>query len=171
MIRRCNDDYSDQGQADMNTKHSDPSMSGYTRPIFGVGGPRVLGPVMKWALSKNAMMACAVLGIIAYFSGIVGFPHAAMPPEISILSSRPDLVSGGDALVEIRTPAGVHLNQIRLTLNGNDVTNQLRFDAASGGFRGLIGGMVVGENTLIAKIISPKPVQASLKVTNYPITG
>jgi hypothetical protein len=33
-------DYSVQGEADMNTKHSDPSMSGYTGPIFGTGGPR-----------------------------------------------------------------------------------------------------------------------------------
>ena len=41
----------------------------------------------------------------------------------------------------------------------------------SGGFRGLISGMAVGENTLVAKLKSPKPAQASLKVTNYPITG
>jgi hypothetical protein len=126
---------------------------------------------MKMILSnrQTAVMAFAILGALASFGGAFSRPAARL--EIRTLSSRPDLVSGGDALVEVRTPAGAQLNQLTLTLNGKDVTNQLRLDAASGSFRGLIGGMVVGENTLIAKIKSPKPAQASLKVTNYPITG
>jgi hypothetical protein len=132
---------------------------------------------MKMVLSnrQSAIMAFAVLGVLASFGmgsrGSGGFSQTATRLEIRTLSSRPGLVSGGDALVEIRTPAGAQLDQLTLTLNGKDVTNQLRLDAASGGFRGLIGGMVVGENTLIAKIKSPKPAQASLKVMNYPITG
>ena len=99
------------------------------------------------------------------------FPIAPSRLEIRTLSSRPDLVSGGDALVEVRAPAGAQLNQLTLTLNGKDVTSRLKLDAASGGFRGLIGGMAVGENTLVAKLKSPRAAQASLKVTNYPITG
>src|SRR5215471_8657147 len=132
---------------------------------------------MKMVLSnrQSVIMAFAVLGLLACFSGgsggSAGFSQTATRLEIRTLSSRPDLVSGGDALVEVKAPAGAQLSQLTLTLNGKDVTSQLRLDAASGGFRGLIGGMVVGENILIAKIKSPKPAQASLKVTNYPITG
>src|SRR5215813_15427420 len=120
-------------------------------------------------------MDFAVLVLLASFSlgnrGSAGFSQKATRLEIRTLSSRPDMVSGGDALVEVKAPAGARLNDLTLTLNGKDVTSRLKLDAASGGFRVLIGGMAVGENTLIAKIKSPKPAQASLKVTNYPITG
>ncbi len=91
--------------------------------------------------------------------------------EVRTLSSRPDLVSGGDALIEIKAPAGAQLNQLTLTLNGKDVTNQLRADKATGGFGGLISGLIVGENMLLAKLKSPRAAQATLKLTNYPITG
>lgn len=88
--------------------------------------------------------------------------------EIAILSSRPEFVSGGDALVEVRVPAGVALNRITLALNGRDVTPSLKPDAESGALRGLIGGMKLGDNLLAAKAGN---LQATLKATNYPITG
>jgi hypothetical protein len=118
----------------------------------------------------TAAIAFVVVSILSTLSADM-FSQSATRLEIRTLSSRPDMVSGGDALVEVKTPAGAQLSQLTLTLNGKDVTSRLKLDAASGGFRGLIGGMVVGENTLIAKIKSPKPAQASLKVTNFPITG
>ena len=112
------------------------------------------------------------------------FAQSAAKLEIRTLSSRPEFVSGGDALVEVKAPTGWSLNEIILTLNGKDVTDQLKdaSDAQSTAyrsFRGLISGMTVGENTLRVAI---KPssgssakagmaIQASIKVTNYPITG
>jgi hypothetical protein len=42
--------------------------------------------------------------------------------EISILSSSPDMVSGGDALVRVGVPSPVQLNKVRVGLNGDDVT-------------------------------------------------
>src|SRR5262245_17630893 len=120
---------------------------------------------------RAAGIAFALIGVLTSMVINDGFSQSAARLEIKTLSSRPDLVSGGDALVEVKAPAGAQLSQLTLTLNGKDVTNRLRPDAASGGFRGLISGMAVGENTLIAKIKSPKPAQASLKGTNYPITG
>jgi hypothetical protein len=89
--------------------------------------------------------------------------QAAAKLEIKTLSSRADLVSGGDALVEIKAPAGA---KVTLTLNGKDVTAQLKPDGTS--LRGLVSGFNVGENMLAAKA---GKLQAGLKVTNYPITG
>ena len=98
--------------------------------------------------------------------------------EIKTLSSRPDLVSGGDALVEVTVPPGVQLNQVRLTLNGNDVTGKLTETADPRSLRGLITGMVVGNNTLRAVLrptdqsrLAGRALQATLTVTNYPIAG
>ncbi|HWZ42712.1 MAG TPA: DUF6351 family protein [Candidatus Saccharimonadales bacterium] len=111
--------------------------------------------------------------------------HSSGPLEIKVLSSRPDMVSGGDALVEVKAPAGTGLHQVMLELNGKDVSNLLKHDPESGTFRALVGGMVVGKNTLRASTKegpeavgvtkSPghrlAPLDAALTVTNYPITG
>jgi Tannase-like family of unknown function (DUF6351) len=119
---------------------------------------------------RTIAITFALIGILTSLCARDAFSQSAARLEIRTLSSRPDLVSGGDALVEVKAPAGVRLNDLTLTLNGKDVTSRLKLDVA-GGFRGLISGMVVGENTLIAKMKSPKAAQASLKITNYPITG
>ncbi|MEO6725565.1 MAG: DUF6351 family protein [Blastocatellia bacterium] len=118
--------------------------------------------------SRIAFTACAVVGILAGFGNSIGHSQSSSNLEIKTLSSRPDLVSGGDALVEVKAPAGTQLNQITLTLNGKDVTRQLKPDTAAGSLRGVINGLNVGENTLLAKAAK---AQASLKITNYPITG
>ena len=120
--------------------------------------------------SCTAVIAFAVTGILVGFGSNDVLAQSARL-EIKTLSSRPDMVSGGDALVEVNAPAGAQLNQLTLTLNGKDVTNQLELDPTTGSFRGLISEMNLGDNMLLAKLKSPKPAQASLSVTNYPITG
>jgi len=122
------------------------------------------------------------------FAGLCGsdaFCQSAPKIEIRTLSSRPDLVSGGDALVEVSVGGAgggvVSLSQITLTLNGKDVPGQLKQSfsaeysrAGASAFVGVISGMTVGENTLRASIkpSSKMPgAMAILKVTNYPLTG
>lgn len=92
------------------------------------------------------------------------------PFEIRTLSSRPDLVSGGDALVGIKVPAGTKAGRLTVALNGKDITARFALDAASGEYRGLVEGLVVGANRIIATITSPR-AEAGLSITNYPITG
>lgn len=111
--------------------------------------------------------------IIVFFIGFVGngFAQTAARLEVRTLSSRPDLVSGGDALIEVKAPAGVQLSQITLTLNGKDVADQLKPDSDGGSFRGVITGMTIGDNTLRATIKSRGKAQANLTIKNYPVTG
>ena len=92
------------------------------------------------------------------------------PFEIRTLSSRPDLVSGGDTLIAVKLPPGTKADQLTVTLNGKDVTPRLSLDTASGEYRGVIDGLAVGTNRVIAKIGSPRN-EASLTITNHPITG
>jgi len=91
------------------------------------------------------------------------------PLKIKTLSSRPDFVSGGDALIEVSVPPNTQLSDLSVQLNGVDVTRQL--SAHQGGFRGLIGGMKVGKNELIAKLSAPMRANTKLNIVNYPITG
>jgi hypothetical protein len=96
---------------------------------------------------------------------------AAGGVQIITLSSRPDMVSGGDALIQVKAPAGTTLSDVTFTLNGRDVTQQLTPGPESGSFVGLVAGMTVGANKLTAAVKGPKKLQASLAVTNYAITG
>lgn len=112
---------------------------------------------------RIAVAVCAVFGVWAGLGSDTGHSQSSARLEIKTLSSRADLVSGGDALVEVKAPAGA---KVTLMLNGKDVTAELKPEAGS--LRGLVSGLNVGENTLIAKA---GKAQASLKVTNYPITG
>lgn len=66
---------------------------------------------------------------------------------ITTLSSRPDFVSGGDALVEIRTTDP----KLDVKLNGQDVRAAFALDKDHGVYRGLVKGLKPGVNTLTAK--------------------
>src|SRR5688500_11208875 len=108
--------------------------------------------------------------------------------EIRTLSSRPQFASGGDALIEVRAPApsprdslrsgqpaarsgqgGTPIEQLTLALNGRDVTSYLKNDPATGSYRGVIEGMTVGANTLLAKATSAKARhEAKLTIVNHP---
>ncbi len=87
---------------------------------------------------------------------------------IATLSSRPDMVSGGDTLVEIKTAAGTPAAGIVVTLNGQDVSRVFHADAARGSLVGLVEGLRAGANTIVAKAGSR---DARLEITNFPITG
>src|SRR5436309_181238 len=94
-----------------------------------------------------------------------GFPQAAADPlTLVTLSSRPDLVSGGDTLVEIR---GASV-KVSVVVDGRDVSQAFHADAARKSLVGLVDGLKAGRNTIVAKAGSQT---ARLEVTNYPITG
>src|SRR5262252_5216424 len=80
----------------------------------------------------------------------------AQTSGITVLSSSPTLVSGGNALITISGDGAV-------TLNGADVT--AAFKATTEGKRiGLVDGLKLGANVI-------KAGSASLTLVNHPITG
>ena len=50
---------------------------------------------------------------------------------IRTLGNRADLISDGDALVEVQVPHNVPLDEVKVTLNGNDITASFTADAAA----------------------------------------
>ena len=129
----------------------------------------------NWRLSREL----GRLVIIAAAALLAGLPTAAMadgngPINITILSSRPDTVSGGNALVRISVPNGVPFADLMVLLNSENVTRAFRPEASGRSLLGLVQGMPLGRNELIAEAIGPnnRVVQsARLTLTNYPITG
>ncbi|MDP9183102.1 MAG: DUF6351 family protein [Actinomycetota bacterium] len=85
-------------------------------------------------------------------------------PAIEVLSSRADLVSGGDALVRVGGPSG---RAAKVTLNGKDVTGV--FVAGDRGWRiGLVTGLRPGKNVVAARNHARA---ARITLTNHSIDG
>src|SRR5687767_8910367 len=71
--------------------------------------------------------------------------------RIEVLSSKPYLVSGGDALVRVTVKKrDVKLSDVRVELNGKNVTGALVADASARTLTGVVSGMRVGKNELEA---------------------
>ncbi len=87
--------------------------------------------------------------------------------ELSVLSSRPDQVSGEDALVRLDAPSGL-IDKLRMERNGEDVTGA--FDHQDGGLVGLVDGLQEGQNTLTARRKASAPLDR-LVLVDYPRTG
>jgi hypothetical protein len=89
--------------------------------------------------------------------------------EIVTLSNRPDKLSGGDVLVKVVVPAGTRLGDVRVSLNGTDVTGPFWQDAGRNALVGLVTGMPEGLNKIRAQA---RGVGAdTLEVRNHSITG
>jgi len=80
---------------------------------------------------------------------IAAAPCAAEPLVIEVLSNRRDLISGGDALVEVVLPRDVTPGQVSVELNGRDVTRRFA-ERVDGRFVGLVTGLRDGGNQLRA---------------------
>lgn len=91
--------------------------------------------------------------------------------EIVTLSNRADLVSGGDALVEVRVPENVPLSAVTVKLNGHAITSAFQPVAGSHALRGLVTGLVEGRNDIVAEAAVQGSDKARLEITNHPIGG
>ena len=99
--------------------------------------------------------------------------------EVKTLSSRPDMVSGGDTLLQVRAPEDVALDKVRVSLNGKDVTSQLTTrDEPSRTLRGLVSGLTEDAgsptgsgNTVVVTNADVSAQRTELKLVNYPIAG
>ena len=93
--------------------------------------------------------------------------------ELRVLSSPPEMVTGGDALVRVTIPRTVPLHKATVSVNGADVTSSLRLDPAARTLTGMVRGLRVGENTLFAGSNGRgkgRPT-ATLTLVNHPVAG
>ena len=108
-----------------------------------------------------------VMRLAASFAAIYGVLTVAQAwgqgVSIEVLSSFPELVTGGDALVKI---TGANAAPT-VTVGGRDVSAAFVADG-SGGWIGLVDGLVDGDNALA---VSVGGGQATLTLTNHPING
>ena len=103
--------------------------------------------------------------------GILLAAYAAAAPrgvEIRVLSGRADMVTGGDALVEVDLEKNAAPEKFSATLNGQDISKSFTRGNSAGTLIGHLEGLKTGKNAL--EIKSAKG-SAKLELVNYPITG
>ncbi|WP_353070316.1 DUF6351 family protein [Tunturibacter empetritectus] len=117
-------------------------------------------------MAKTCCFAVASL----FLSSTALFPAFAFGDpvvEISVLSSRPDMVSGGDALVQITGPKDA--KEITVWDDNRNVTSVFHLNSRTQTLIGLVKGLSAGENHLNVK--SGHNVIAHLTIVNHAIAG
>jgi hypothetical protein len=121
-------------------------------------------------------VAAFVLAVLASAPGALGRgsssqgngPGNGGQPRIVVLSNRADLISGGEALVQIVLPGRIDPSDVTVRLNGSDVTSAFAV-RSDGDFVGLVTGLNVGRNDLRASMRKGPTVH--IAITNHPIGG
>src|SRR5712664_2577160 len=100
-----------------------------------------------------------VVLLVTLLGSAGGVPAVAADREealrITVLSNRADLISDGDALVEVVLPPDVAPSKVRVTVNGHDVSGAFAV-RADGRFYGLIDGLALGRNEVVAVVLPSK---------------
>jgi hypothetical protein len=111
-----------------------------------------------------ALAAGSLTGI-----AVAGSGAGAHVTGIETLSVRADLVSGGEVLTQIDLAPGSATSDIHVALNGADVSKSFAWRAATHKYEGLLQGLKLGSNTVVAT--GSGGHGAELTVTNHPLGG
>jgi hypothetical protein len=120
--------------------------------------------------------AAIVVGVVCALLVAAPDPSSAQSAEggfaITAVSTRADLVTGGDVLLHVTVPGGAALDGTRVMVNDTDVTGMFHRDDASHTLTGLVTGLALGPN---AVSVGPGGSSAAggseLTVVNHPIVG
>lgn len=89
--------------------------------------------------------------------------------EIRTLSTRPETISGGDVLVQIKLPATIAAARITVAVAGRDVTASFRETIDPSVLLGLVTDLPAGSSRL--EVTTAGRSQSQLTLENHPITG
>jgi hypothetical protein len=129
---------------------------------------------MRFVVVRSAQLLWCLIASLLIAGSAVAAAKSPDDLDIVTVSTRPDTVSGGDVLVRVNAPRSVALNDLVILLNGQTATSAFRPEASGHSLLGLLEGLNIGENSLVANAIGPNNEiyrTARLTVTNYPITG
>ena len=112
-------------------------------------------------MTRKVMRLAASCAFI--WGSLTAVPAWGQELSLEVLSSFPELVTGGDALVRVTGASGAPT----VTVGGTDVSAGFVTDG-DGGWIGLVRGLRDGDNELA---VSAGRGQVALTLTNHPING
>jgi hypothetical protein len=91
--------------------------------------------------------------------------------SLRVLSGRADMVTAGDALLQVRVARRIPVSAVAVRVNGTDVTDQFTVDYGTRTLTGRVSGLRVGRNDVTAFVPGGGRPRAQLTLTNYPAVG
>ncbi len=120
-------------------------------------------------VAVSSLVGALVLAPVAVTAAAPGFHRTLV---LRVVSSPPELVSGGDARVEVVVPDNIPFAAVRVTLNGADVTSAFGPDPeGTHQLEGVVTGLDEGPNTLAAGPGKSVANRVELELTNYSTDG
>jgi hypothetical protein len=117
-------------------------------------------------VALSVMLAATTLAAPA-MAGRIAAGSAPAAPTIEVLSDRADLISGGEALVDVVLPPGTNPALVKVRLGSRNITNQ--FAMHQGRLGALVTGLAVGRNTLVVTL--PNGASASQILVDHAVGG
>jgi hypothetical protein len=117
---------------------------------------------------------CAVVLSMTLAPSAIGLaqrPDAAggdQQPTIRVLSSRPEMVTGAEALIQIVPPRGMAPDRVRVSRSGNDITAAFRPGGDGRTLVGLVHDLPRGASQIA---VGSGAGAATLSLVSYPVTG
>jgi len=105
-----------------------------------------MGAVRYLAAAGTVLLTLALAAPATANPGPTGFGL-----DLDVLSSRADQVTGGDALIRVSLGSRLDPDDVRVTLNGADVTSSLTPAADGRSMTGVVAGMRLGLNLMHAR--------------------
>jgi Tannase-like family of unknown function (DUF6351) len=121
-------------------------------------------------MSRAFRWTCVITGIVLAFGGnrLASAQTSAAAIDIRVVSSRPDLVSGGDALIQITLPAGAAGIRPLVLIGNRDVSAAFAAGERRNVFVGLVEGLGEGRNVVR---VSAGALVRELELTNHGLAG
>ncbi len=129
---------------------------------------------MSKPLSVRARVAAAAAVLLA---GVAGSGQAAFAANdrggsgdfaVKVLSNRADLISGGDALIQVVLPRHAHASRVTVFVGSRNVTSFFAV-RPNGLYEGVVTGLANGRNVLTARLSDEE--SADVTITNHPSGG
>ncbi|MET3464076.1 MULTISPECIES: DUF6351 family protein [unclassified Variovorax] len=133
---------------------------------------------------RKVWMLLAFVAVVGGCGGSGSTPGYALPvasepsspegraPQVELLSSRRDTVSGGDAIIAVSNDpasASASATDLKVSLNGVDVSSSLEHDPSGNRLVGRVAGLHLGENTISAR--GKSGPATSVTVKNHSSSG
>lgn len=128
-------------------------------------------------IKLKSLAAVALVTALVGCGGGSGGGGSSMPPpagggvtpisgkiDIVTLSNRADMISDGDAMVEVTLPAAASIGDLKVVANDRDVS-QVFAARSDGKIKGVISGLVEGKNTVTASL-NGTSINSKLEITN-----
>jgi Tannase-like family of unknown function (DUF6351) len=132
---------------------------------------------MRSRLMRGRPLGClAAVSVIAFVlaptaAAAVAPAHRVAPGRLALVTvsnPRPELVSGGEVLVQVDVGKGIIPADVQITSDGQDVTSSFHVQSDRS-LLGLVTGLAIGRNRLVA--FAGRRFASSLDVIDHSING